>query len=156
MDISDLEAAAVKLTPEQAERLAAMRRDYDKVAQIAPKLGEERAAEAWRRFLATYASDIPGSDDDDALRSKASANLATTPPPAEAPAVPPSGDGREQIEAYRATKRIDLSAVTTEEKIAAWQQFLAANGDDVPGTTVDDEQRRRAASRIQHWRGTKP
>lgn len=159
LDLSDLESAPQASDAANQAKLDLMRRDYEKVAQLAGKLPPERAAEAWRRFLVTYADELPGSDEDDGLRTKARAAMsaavtpvaiaASTADRSASAALPPRL--AEQVSAYRAAKRVDLSTAQPAAKVEAWSTFLSACADDVAGSTRDDEQRERARQRLAHW-----
>ena len=57
---------------------------------------------------------------------------------------------------YRSIKEIDESKnLTPEQKIVAWQRFLAAVSQDNPYSRQDDEIRSYSHSRLNHWQSVK-
>lgn len=155
LDLSDLEAKTEQPDPATQATLEAMRRDFERVSQVSAKIPPERATEAWRRYLATYAADLAGTNEDDALRAKATALMmpSVVAAPVAAPvakSIVPKRLG-EQIEAYRLAKRTDFSDAPVIDKIQAWNVFLAACADDISNSTLDDEQRQRAKARLAVW-----
>jgi len=58
---------------------------------------------------------------------------------------------------YRQVKKIDKdSYLSSEQKVAAWQRFLAAVSQENPYSQQDDEMRSDSRSRLNHWQSVKP
>ena len=58
---------------------------------------------------------------------------------------------------YQQVKKIDEdSYLSSEQKAAAWQRFLAAVSQDNPYSRKDDEMRSDSRSRVRHWQNVKP
>jgi cell division protein FtsN len=58
---------------------------------------------------------------------------------------------------YQQVKKIDGdSYLSSEQKAAAWQRFLAAVSQDNPYSPQDDEMRSYSRSRLNHWKSLQP
>ena len=58
-------------------------------------------------------------------------------------------------EAFAQVTAYEQRNISTDLKIAAWQQFLQAFADDLPSATRDDELRNQAQERLRYWQEQK-
>lgn len=151
LDLSDLEQAAQSNAADAdrwTQRRQRMRADFDRITALAERLTAEQRTQAWQRFLAAYAEKDPYDGADEELRAQARAGLGT---PAAAPQPPGAADPERLAQAaaaYLQAKRKDLEPGGVEARRRAWEEFLAAHGGEIAGTTADDEMRRWARIRL--------